>query len=81
MKGTSVKIFEIVPPAVETELGKATTRAEEQGYRGILPSEVAGVTMKALQNDEYEIIIGEARGLVEGSRKDFDKIFQQLNNW
>jgi len=81
LKGTPVKVFEIVPPAVDTELGRDTTGASEQGYRGILPSEVAEATMKALKNDEYEIVIGEAKGLVEGSRKDFEKTFQELNNW
>jgi len=81
LKGTPVKVFEIVPPAVDTELGRDTTGASEQGYRGILPSEVAEATMKALKNDEYEIVIGEAKGLVEGSRRDFEKTFQELNNW
>ena len=81
LKDTPVKVFEIVPPAVDTELGKGTTGAPEQGYRGILPSEVAVATMKALENDEYEIVIGEAKGLVEGAREDFEKTFQELNNW
>lgn len=81
LKGTPVKVFEIVPPAVDTKLGKGTTGASEQEYRGIMPSEVAVATMKAFKDDEYEIVIGEAKGLVEGSRKDFEKTFQELNNW
>ncbi len=81
LKGTPVKVFEIVPPAVDTELGKGTTGASEQEYRGIPPSEVAEATMKALKNDEYEVVIGEAKGLVEGSRRDFEKTFQELNSW
>jgi uncharacterized oxidoreductase len=81
LKGTSIKVFEIVPPAVDTALGKGTTGASEQEYRGILPSEVAEATMKAFKNDEYEIVIGEAKDLVERSRKDFEKTFQELNNW
>lgn len=81
LKGTSVKVFEIVPPAVDTELGKSTTGDSEQEYRGIPPSEVAVAAIKALKNDEYEIVIGEAKGLMEGSRKDFEKTFQELNNW
>ena len=81
LKDTSVKVFEIVPPAVDTELGKGTTGDSEQEYRGIPPSEVAEATMKAFKNDEYEIVIGEAKGLVERSRKDFEKAFQELNNW
>jgi uncharacterized oxidoreductase len=81
LKGTPVKVFEIVPPAVDTELGKGTTGDSEQEYRGIPPSEVAEATIRALVKDEYEIIIGEAMGLVEGSRNDFRKTFQELNSW
>jgi len=81
LKDTAVKVFEIVPPAVNTELGKDTTGESEQEYRGIPPSVVAAATMKALANDEYEVVVGEARDLVEGSRKDFSKSFQELNSW
>jgi len=81
LKGTSVKVFEIVPPAVDTELGKGTTGDSEQEYRGIAPSEVAVATMKSLKNNEYEIVVGEAKSLVEGSKKAFEKTFQELNNW
>jgi uncharacterized oxidoreductase len=81
LKDTSVKVFEIVPPAVDTELGKETTGESEQEYRGIPPSEVATATLEALKNDEYEIIVGEAKGLVEGARKNFRKAFQELNSW
>ena len=81
LKNTPVKVFEIVPPAVDTELDKGTTGGSEQEYRGILPFEVAVATMKALKSNEYEIVIGEAKGLVEGSKKDFGKTFQELNNW
>jgi uncharacterized oxidoreductase len=81
LKGSPVKVFEIVPPAVDTELGKDTTGESDQEYRGIPPGEVAAATLQALKNDEYEIVIGEAKGLVEGARKDFGKTFQELNNW
>ena len=81
LKGTSVKVFEIVPPMVDTELGKRPTRHSESGYGGIPPSEVAIETMRALGNDEYEIVVGKAKGLVEGSRKAFERRFQELNSW
>ena len=64
LKDTSIKVFEIVPPAVDTELGKGTTSDESQEYRGILPVVVAEVTIKALAKNEYEIIVGEAMSLV-----------------
>jgi short-subunit dehydrogenase involved in D-alanine esterification of teichoic acids len=69
-----------VPAAVDTKLGKGTTGSSEQEYRGIPPSEFAAAALKALKNDRYEIVIGEAKGLVDGSRKDFGKIFQELNS-
>jgi uncharacterized oxidoreductase len=81
LKGSGVKVFEIVPPAVETELGKGATGESEQEYHGIPPSEVAIAAMESFKNDEYDIVIGEAKGLVKGSRKDFDKAFEELNSW
>ena len=61
MQATNIKVFEIVPPAVETELGKGSTVESEDVYRGISPSEVATATLKAIENDQYEIVIGEAK--------------------
>jgi uncharacterized oxidoreductase len=81
LKDTPVKVFEIVPPAVDTELGKGDAGNAGQDYRGIPPSEVAAATMKAFKNDEYEVVVGEAKGLVDGSRTDFEKAFQGLNSW
>jgi uncharacterized oxidoreductase len=81
LKGTSIKVFEIVPPAVDTELGKGTTSDESEEYRGIPASVVAEATIKALANNEYEIIVGEAKGLVEGARTNPEQAFQNLNQW
>jgi uncharacterized oxidoreductase len=81
LKDTSVKVFEVVPPAVDTELGKSTTGESEQEYSGIPADEVANAVLEALKKDEYEVVIGEARGLVQGARTDFEKAFQQLNSW
>lgn len=81
LKACSVKVFEIVPPAVETELGKSTTGESGDEYKGILPSEVAEATLNAMEKDEYTIVIGEAKGLVDGACKDFNKTFMELNSW
>jgi uncharacterized oxidoreductase len=78
---TSVRVFEIVPPAVDTELGAGSTRPAGQSHGGISASEVAAETIRALSSDEYEIVVGRAKGLVEGSRQDFEGTFQQLNSW
>ena len=81
LKETSIKVFEIVPPAVNTELGKGTTSDESQEYRGIPPVVVAEATIDALAKNEYEIIVGEAKGLVEGARTNPEQAFQNLNQW
>jgi len=81
LKDTSIQVFEIVPPAVDTELGRGNTSEESQEYRGIPPSEVAEATLKALANNEYEIVVGEAKDLVKGARTNPEKTFNNINRW
>jgi uncharacterized oxidoreductase len=81
LKDTSIKVFEVVPPMVDTELGQGSVEEEEIENRGIPPTEVARAVMSALEKDEYEIVVGEAKGLVEGSRTNPDGIFKNLNDW
>ncbi len=76
-----MKVFEIVPPAVDTELGRGTTGETAQEYRGIPPSEVASAALAALAKNEYEIVVGEARGLVTGARTDPEQAFKDINQW
>jgi uncharacterized oxidoreductase len=80
LRDTSIKVFEIVPPAVDTELGKGTTEEGDE-YRGIPPSEVAKAALTAMANNEYEIVVGEAKGLVMGARTNPEKAFQNMNRW
>jgi uncharacterized oxidoreductase len=82
LKNTSVNVFEVVPPAVDTELGKGSVEEEEEEWnRGIPPAEVAKAVISSLVKDEYEIVVGEAKGLVTGSRNDPDEAFKNLNQW
>ena len=81
LKGTPVKVFEIVPPMVDTELGRDTTEEPESGYRGIPPAQVAAETIRALRRDEFEILVGEANDLVSRSRSEPEKAFADMNNW
>ena len=81
LRDTPVKVFEVIPPMVDTELGKGTTGDGEQEYRGIPPSLVARATLEALKHDEYEVAVGEAKNLVVGSRNNPEQVFQHLNQW
>ncbi|MBO0931941.1 SDR family oxidoreductase [Fibrella aquatilis] len=64
LRATSVRVFEIIPPIVNTELkGDATPDP-----RGIPASVVADETMKAIALDTYEVAIGMA-DMLRGKRE------------
>jgi uncharacterized oxidoreductase len=53
-KNSVIKIFELMPPLVDTELSQ-----EIGGSNGIHPSVVAKDLLNALQNNEYEMHVGK----------------------
>ena len=53
LKDTSVKVFELMPPLVNTEFSKAIG-----GENGIAPQAVAEDLVNALKNNHYEIHVG-----------------------
>jgi len=64
---TNVRVFEIIPPLVQTELHRGA-QSRKQGKRGITASKVAEATLKAFKSDRYEITVGQARDLKIASR-------------
>jgi uncharacterized oxidoreductase len=81
LKDTPVRVFEIIPPTVDTELDRGARARRGQAHRGIPPSEVAAAAMTALEENQYELAIGQAAGLVEESRTSFAAAFDRLNRW
>jgi uncharacterized oxidoreductase len=79
LRKTKVKVFEVIPPTVDTDLDRGARDRRHQEYRGILASEVAEATLAGLAKDEYEIAIGQAQGLGEGTRQESEEIFQRMN--
>jgi uncharacterized oxidoreductase len=79
LKDTSVKVFEVIPPIVDTELDKGARDRRGQEDRGIPPAEVVKAVIAGLEKDEYEIAIGMAQNLRMGARNNFDQIFQNMN--
>jgi uncharacterized oxidoreductase len=51
--GTNIKVFELMPPLVNTEFSK-----EIGGEKGMPPEEVAQALVEALQTDTFEIHVG-----------------------
>lgn len=79
LRETPIKVFEVIPPIVDTELDKGARDERGQKDKGISPSEVAKATLKALEEDEYEIAIGMAQNLRMEARNNPEKIFQSIN--
>jgi uncharacterized oxidoreductase len=65
LRNTSIKVFEIAPPAVDTELGQDRRTGAQQSHGGISVEEFISETMIALKNDEHQAAIGTAKGLME----------------
>jgi uncharacterized oxidoreductase len=80
LRRTPIKVFEIVPPTVDTELDKGAREGRGQKDRGIKAEEVAEATIQALGKDEYETAIGRAQYLRMGARNDPERVFQIINH-
>jgi len=63
VKGTSIKVFEIAPPSVDTELGRDRRDNATQSHGGISVSEFINEAMEAIKGDVYEAAIGQSKGL------------------
>jgi uncharacterized oxidoreductase len=79
LRETPVKVFEIIPPIVDTELDKGARERRGQKDRGIHPMEVAEATLRGLAQDEYEVAVGKAQFLRMGARSEPERIFQMMN--
>jgi len=76
---TGVRVFEVIPPTVNTELDRGARARRGQVDRGIPPEEVAAAVMKGMAEERPEIAVGLAANLIAGSRTDFDRLFQSMN--
>ncbi|WP_428328986.1 SDR family oxidoreductase [Mucilaginibacter sp.] len=74
LKETSVKVFEIAPPSVDTELGHDRREDKTQTHGGIPVGEFIEGAMAALKNDEYETAVGQSAGLREKRESIFDRL-------
>ena len=67
-----IKVFEVVPPAVDTELNPEG-RAGRGGFKaGLTPEEFTATVMKGLDGDVLEIGYGMTAGLLKASRAELD---------
>jgi len=77
---SGIKVFEVVPPAVETGLNPEG-RAKRGNFKvDLMPDEFVAAVMKGFKNDIFEIGYGMTAGLIKASREELDKSFQQMNS-
>lgn len=63
LRDTSVKVFEIAPPAVDTELGHDARTDKAQSHGGIPVNEFLKEAMQYIADDVFESAVGMAKGL------------------
>jgi uncharacterized oxidoreductase len=80
LRQTSIKVFEIIPPTVDTELDKGARDRRGQAEHGIQPGEVAEATLDALRRDQYETAVAGAQFLYLGARRDPEGVFNTINS-
>lgn len=83
LKSTSIKVFEVIPPRVDTELGIGDRGGREirQEDRGIHVSQIANAVIKGIENNSYEISVGMSEGLKTASREQLNEAFQRMNQF
>ncbi len=79
LRQTHIKVFEIIPPTVDTELDRGARGRRRQEYRGIPPEEVAKAAIEGMAQDQAEITIGQSQGLRSASPQEAEQIFQRMN--
>jgi len=73
-KDTNIKVFELMPPLVNTEFS-----TEIGGEKGIPPSAVADDLINSLANNNYEIHVGQTAYIYELSRSSPAEALLALN--
>jgi uncharacterized oxidoreductase len=76
LRNTGIKVFEIIPPSVDTELGSDRREDKTQSHGGMPVGEFIEQAMHALENDNLEAAIGSANN----SREKREALFQVMNS-
>ncbi len=76
LRNSGIQVFEIAPPAVDTELGHDRRTDKNQSHGGIPVGEFVQGAMEALENDVLEATVGMATSL----RQNREGAFEMLNS-
>ena len=76
LKNTTVKVFEIIPPSVDSELGSDRRTDKSQSHGGMPVMEFVDESIKAVNKDIFEAAIGMSINL-HAKR---EELFDMMNN-
>jgi len=76
LRNTTVKVFEIIPPSVDTELGNDRRTDKSQSHGGMPVLEFIDEAIIALKDDKFEAPVGMSVGLY--SKR--EELFNMMNN-
>jgi uncharacterized oxidoreductase len=80
LRNLGIQVFEVVPPAVDTELN-AEGRARRGNFKaGLTPEVFVEAVMKGLEHDVPEIGFGMSERFINASRAELDSSFEQMNS-
>jgi uncharacterized oxidoreductase len=79
LKETKLKVFDIAPPIVDTDLDKGARAKRGQTGKGISAITVADETLKAMQNNKFEIGVGKVK-ILKVASKIAPKLFLKIMN-
>lgn len=81
LRGTAVKVIELIPPWVATDLDRAHPYRPAPGAPGPMPLDAfIAETMNELGKDENEVAVADAKGLrAAGSSETASSIFNRMN--
>ncbi len=75
-----IKVFEVVPPAVDTELNPQGRAKRGHFKANLTAKDFVAAVMTGLAGDVSEIGYGMTDGFLKASRANLDKSFQQMNS-
>lgn len=74
-----IEVFEIVPPAVDTELNPPGRAKRGHFKAGLSAATFVGSVMRQLGDDTFEIGYGMTAGFINASRAELDRRFETMN--
>jgi uncharacterized oxidoreductase len=75
-----IKVFELIPPGVDSELNAQGRAKRKYSSTGIQPAEFAAAVIKGLYNDEEEIGYSYTENFKNASRQELDERFLAMNS-